>query len=322
MKKSILTLFLLGSGLYSFSQNKVIWGVDDSRTEQREDAGLQGATSGFFEANNPVNFPPWATSWWHLLDTRHSSPANNYAMQFAGSFFDQQLYFRKTNNDPAQPWSRVILETSGRVGIHNDYPRAFLDVGVTDLDTLSSVFARLPEGDSEGEGTYLGVRTHSTQPVNANSFSIEHRFFGALNSAITFSRGTSRSDGFMTFSTANGLERMRIDVEGNIGIGTASPQSKLAVAGTITAQRVKVTATGWPDYVFHEHYALPSLEELEQYVREHKHLPGIPAAVEVEKNGMDVGDMNKQLLQKVEELTLYIIELKKDVEALKSASQK
>ncbi len=70
---------------------------------------------------------------------------------------------------------------------------------------------------------------------------------------------------------------------GNIGIGTIAPQSKLAVAGTITAQRVKVTTIGWPDFVFNENYRLPSLQEIEKYIITHKHLPEIPSATEIEK---------------------------------------
>ena len=90
------------------------WGNAGVRTETRNDAGLQGdagARSGFFETSAPspaANWPAGASSWWHLLDVRHSNNTNNYAMQFAGSFFDQRLFFRKTNNNPAQPWVEVL----------------------------------------------------------------------------------------------------------------------------------------------------------------------------------------------------------------------
>lgn len=102
---------------------------------------------------------------------------------------------------------------------------------------------------------------------------------------------------------------------GNVGIGTNVPQAKLSVNGDVSAKKIKVTQTGWPDFVFHETYALPSLQEVENYVAVHNHLPGIPSAKEIETHGVDLGEMNKQLLQKVEELTLYLIrEHKKSLE--------
>ncbi|MBI2968070.1 MAG: shufflon system plasmid conjugative transfer pilus tip adhesin PilV [Bacteroidetes bacterium] len=90
-----------------------------SRTESRADAGLMGSQSGFFQTSAPApaaNWPGGAASWWHLLDVRHSNNANNYAMQFAGSFFDQNLYFRKTNNNAAQAWSQILTTANGVAG--------------------------------------------------------------------------------------------------------------------------------------------------------------------------------------------------------------
>ena len=98
---------------------------------------------------------------------------------------------------------------------------------------------------------------------------------------------------------------------GNVGIGTITPKAKLAVYGEILATKVKVTQTGWPDYVFGKDYHLPGLSELEQYISVNKHLPEIPSAEEITDNGLDLGDMNKKLLQKIEELSLYIIQLDK-----------
>jgi hypothetical protein len=99
----------LGNGTFGF-------GNANQRTETRDNAGLQGnagAQSGFFETAAPVNYPAGASSWWHLIDVRHSNTGNNYAMQFAGSFFDQNLYFRKTNNNASQAWAEILTENSG-----------------------------------------------------------------------------------------------------------------------------------------------------------------------------------------------------------------
>lgn len=105
---------------------------------------------------------------------------------------------------------------------------------------------------------------------------------------------------------------------GNVGVGTATPTSKLAVNGNIRAKEIKVEATNWPDYVFGEDYELKSLSELEGYINKYGHLPEIPKAAEVEADGVSLGEMNKLLLKKVEELTLYLIEQQKEINYLKN----
>lgn len=103
---------------------------------------------------------------------------------------------------------------------------------------------------------------------------------------------------------------------GNIGIGTINPDSKLAVKGNIRAQGIKVEASPWPDFVFSGSYTLPTLHETEKYIKEKGHLPGIPSAAEVKENGIDLGVMDAKLLQKIEELTLHMIEQNKTITAL------
>lgn len=124
---------------------------------------------------------------------------------------------------------------------------------------------------------------------------------------------------FMVGSSA-GTDVMNLLANGNVGIGTATPQAKLAVNGHVRATEIKVLADiTVPDYVFEPDYDLRTLKETKEYITENKHLPEIPSAAEIGENGIDLGDMNMRLLKKIEELTLYQIEL---MERLEKAEKK
>ncbi len=94
---------------------------------------------------------------------------------------------------------------------------------------------------------------------------------------------------------------------------------KLIVEGDVLTERVKIVHHGdWPDYVFDEYYPLRTIEELAQFIEENKHLPGVPSASEISKEGIDVADMETALLEKVEELTLHLIQLHEQNQLLQS----
>jgi hypothetical protein len=303
----------------------------------RNDAGLQGdagATSGFFETNTPTNYPTGAIGWWHLLDVRHSNPSNNLAMQFSGSFYDQELYFRKTNNNAAGPWSKVLLETGGRVGIGINNPDFKLDVNGTINATGKSWFSY---------GSNISGYSWTDAALTTNSIEIVNNNATVSNSSPTLAFHRHGSGGpqfrlaadgtnilYLESSGANSsrsplpygagpnsyFQRFHIDAglstTGDVSIGTSDTKGyKLAVNGKIRAQEIKVEATPWPDYVFDKSYQLPTLLETEKHIKEKGHLPGIPSAAEVKANGIDLGEMNAKLLQKIEELTLIIIDLNK-----------
>jgi len=98
--------------------------------------------------------------------------------------------------------------------------------------------------------------------------------------------------------------------------------AKLAVGGKVVCKEIEVTLTGLPDYVFNSDYKLRSLYDVENFVKTNKHLPDVPSEKEVLANGLNLGDMSSVLLKKVEELTLYMIELKKENDQLKERIQK
>ena len=105
---------------------------------------------------------------------------------------------------------------------------------------------------------------------------------------------------------------------GNVGIGTTTPDSKLTVKGIIHAEEVKVDLNvPGPDYVFEENYPLLPLEDTKVYIDRHKHLPGIPSSEEMQQNGVNLLEMNMKLLEKVEELTLHLIEMKSENTTIK-----
>ena len=109
---------------------------------------------------------------------------------------------------------------------------------------------------------------------------------------------------------------------GNLGIATSIPDEKLTVNGNIHAKEVRVDlSVPGPDYVFESDYKLRELVELGQYIRKNKHLPEIPSAKEMEKEGVEIGKLNMVLLKKVEELTLHLIKLNKKIDQLEVANK-
>ncbi len=133
-------------------------------------------------------------------------------------------------------------------------------------------------------------------------------FYSGDTDAGVFSYGIKD----LRFGT-NGIDRLRITSDGNVGIGTTTPDAALAVKGHIHTQEVLVDLNGAvaPDFVFEPGYKLRTLAETERYINEHKHLPEIPSAAEIEATGMELKTMSLKLLQKIEELTLYSIEQEK-----------
>ena len=178
-----------------------------------------------------------------------------------------------------------------------------------------------PAGEVVVGTNQTGAFGKFTVQTTNNTYGISH-LGEAGNILATRMGGTSAGIG--TFSNThmrifcNNFSAITIHSPTNhVGIGIDFPQNKFEVNGTMRSKEVIVEAINWPDYVFDKKYKLKSLDEVEKYIQENKHLPNISSATDIEKNGLYLGDTQKKMMEKIEELTLYLIEKSKEIDSLK-----
>lgn len=158
--------------------------------------------------------------------------------------------------------------------------------------------------------------------INFNGY--DGTSFQTSSSIRSLSTGAWTSTGrgsYLSFFTTNVgttpmTERIRISDNGNVGIGTSTPANKLDVLGIIRANEV-IVETGWADYVFKDDYQLKPLSEVEAFIKENKHLPSVPSAATIQEKGAHVAELMTKMMEKIEELTLYSIQQKKEIDELK-----
>lgn len=207
-------------------------------------------------------------------------------------------------------------ETSGTTIYYNGGKVA---VGTTSPTGIFHITGDYNANDASlsGPGGFLVIGN-----TNSTNIAVDNNEIMARNNGGATDLGLQADGGSITIHGSSSIaesQKIRISNDGSVGIGVLNIPAayKLAVDGKVIAEEVRVkNSTSWPDYVFNPGYSLRPIEELEQHIRENGHLPGIPGAQEVAENGFDLGDMDRWLLEKVEELTLYLIALKKENAAL------
>ena len=258
--------------------------------------GWASSTGLYLRGNGSVSGKDWTA-------IRFEGTDGDGIIRLAESEQNRGLQFGVNNSLGDNLIVGLAINGNGNVGIGTNSPLNVLDLRLSSNKGYTARFA-----EENGAGIILGVNPNNDDPLSgfightSSNRNIEYAVYGT---------------GKHVFNT-NAGQSLIIHNSGNVGIGTSITGShKLAVEGSIGAREIKVEASGWSDFVFENTFQLRTLEEVEQHINENGHLPEIPSESEVIENGINLGEMNAKLLQKIEELTLYLIEQNKEIKELK-----
>jgi len=245
------------------------------------------------------------------------SDSNNYMTILAPNSMNRAIYFgddlNSTDGGIVYAGSNnMVFKTNGSNKMTLDL-NGNLQIGTT--ATSAEAMLHIYKG-SAGSVT---ANPFSTLVVESNTGNFISLLSPSTNDrGIAFGDETSEWNGSILYKgTTNS---MHFQTNGNVTRMVLFDNGNLDVCGRVRAKEVLVE-TGWCDYVFGKNHKLKSLQELENYISKNQHLPGIPTASEVERNGLKIAEMSKKMMEKIEELTLYIIDINKRVEALESENE-
>ncbi|MCX2495309.1 pyocin knob domain-containing protein [Pedobacter sp. PF22-3] len=270
-----------------------------------------------FNAQTQINAPT-SSDWYHIIEMQHDH-GNNWIGQIGLGYFTDGLYYRQQYQSTWGNWHTVATQDWVQSQLNNPSKVRALGNGanLNDGNNYNTNSSLIVEAQTGGRLEDKGSSLEFVIPGNTDG---SNPWGQARIMTVAGNTGNGNATGKMILGTRRMFDKygngqqwfygddIVIDGVGNIGMGTLSPREKLSVNGNIRAREIKVEATNWPDYVFAEGYKVGKLEELESYIKTHKHLPGMPSAQEVEANGITVSEMLKLQQQKIEELTLHLIE--------------
>ncbi len=230
----------------------------------------------------------------------------------------------------AAPTGKVVLQdNSGNVGIGASSPNAKLDIEINENDNLKTTLELRNNGTGNTRMRIAAAAHSGGDPFilfdSGGSDFVVGQFYQPSNNQLRLGAG----------SEPEGVDSLVIQANGTVGIGIQSPDSnyKLDVAGKIKSDYIQskeirvsqanidtlnIKTEAWADYVFKDDYQLPSLDSVETFIKENKHLPDVPSEKEVKENGLNMSEMMATQMKKIEELTLYMIEMKKENKLLKA----
>lgn len=310
-------------------------------------------SAGYLGVDNPsgmypIVFPNLSFDEIGVLGIKHSTSANDgagiygwsqggagsnygvYGTATSSSGINYGLYGKTVSTNNSGINYGIYANAEGAIGNYGTYGKVV---------TTTGQYGYAVFGSASGTGTnyagffsghtYIGgddevLTISGTNPyIQFKDGAEENAYVRASGSDLLLATNSGNASGKVVLRT-NGVGRLWVDATGNVSIGSSAKVATgymLSVVGKVMAEEVRVELNGtWPDYVFAKDYKLMPLQNLKKYVLENNHLPEVPAAEEM-KDGIEVGKMNKILMQKVEELTLYIIQLNEEVQQLKKQNK-